>query len=212
MPRKTTKAEQIARISPAEISKLKGREGRDQLVKYVQTLQAGYRRRVASFKRQGEFSYAQHAIEKTFTPGSHGKISDMSLNKLRFEFARYSSFFQDETSTLRGIRKVNREQDIKIFGVDKKGKPLNTLTSQQRIDYWSLYEEYMKQNPVHSLASGQVQRLIGSSEFLPKPGEEFDIQERIDKIKEEFEGIRRANELEESMPNVYMGRGPFVPK
>lgn len=212
MSRKTTKAEQIAKMSFDEISKLKGEEGRKQLVKYVQTLQAGYRRRVSSFKRQGEVSHAQIALERSFTPGSRGKISDMNINKLRFEFARYAGFFNSKTATLRGIREVNRQQDIRLFGADKSGKPNKTLTSQQREDYWSLYDEYLNQNPAHSLASNQLQRIISSKEFLPEPGEEFDIQERIDAIRNEFEKMRTAIELEESMPNVHMGRGPFITK
>lgn len=210
MARKLTKAERIARIPDIQISKLKGDEGRKQLIQYVRTLQAGYKRRVASFLRQGEFSHAQYSLEESFTPGARGKISSMSMRQLHMEFARYSQFFKSETSTLEGIRKVNRQQDIRIFGVDEKtGRPLQTMTSEQRQEYWKLYDEYMNQNPEHFLASEQVQQIIGSAQFLPF-NNSYDISKRIEEIRAELERQRNLDSIQRSIPNVFMGGGPFT--
>lgn len=209
MARRLTKAEKIARIPDIDISKLKGEEGRKQLIKYVQTLQSGYKRRVASFKRQGEFSYAQDILERSFTPGSKGKISSMSMKQLHMEFARYATFFNAETSNLEGIRKVNRQQDIRIFGVDEDtGRPLQTMDATTRQQYWELYQEYMKQNPQHMLSSEQVQQIIGARQFLPTG--EFNLVDRINAIKEELERRRGVEAAQGMVPNAYMGEGPFI--
>lgn len=211
MARKLTKAERIARIPDIQISKLKGDEGRKQLIQYVRTLQAGYKRRVASFLRQGEFSHAQYSLEESFTPGARGKISNMSMRQLHMEFARYAQFFKSETSTLEGIRKVNRQQDIRIFGVDEKtGRPLQNMSSEQRQEYWKLYDEYMNQHPEHFLASEQVQQILGSSQFLPS-NNSYDISKRIEEIRAELERQRNLEQIQRSVPNVFMGGGPFIP-
>lgn len=211
MARKLTKAERIARIPDIEISRLKGPEGKKKLESYVRTLQSSYRRRVGQFKRQGEFSYAQYALEKSFTPGARGKISNMSMRQLHMEFARYSSFFKSETSTLQGIRKVNREQDVRIFGIDETtGRPLNTMSSSQREAYWDLYEDYMRVHPESHPSSEYVQQIIGSAKFIPRDTEDdFNIPERIEKIHGELEAIRDYYAMG-SAPNVYMGGGPFI--
>lgn len=210
MARKLTKAERIARIPDIQISKLKGDEGRKQLIQYVRTLQAGYKRRIASFLRQGEFSHAQYSLEESFTPGSRGKISNMSMRQLHMEFARYAQFFKSETSTLEGIRKVNRQQDIRIFGVDEKtGRPLQTMSSEQRQEYWKLYDEYMNQHPEHFLASEQVQQILGSAQFLPS-NNSYDISKRIEEIRAELERQRNLDSMQRSVPNVFMGGGPFI--
>lgn len=210
MARKMTKAERIARIPDIEVSKLKGEEGRKQLINYVRTLQAGYKRRVASFMRQGEFSHAQYSLESSFTPGAKGKISSMSMRQLHMEFARYAQFFKSETSTLEGIRKVNRQQDVRIFGVDEKtGRPLQTMSSEQREEYWKLYDEYMNQHPEHYLASEQVQRLLGSAQFFPSDSK-FDISKRIEEVRAELERQRNLDSVQRSVPNVFMGGGPFT--
>lgn len=210
MARKMTKAEKIARIPDIEISRLKGEEGRKQLIQYVRTLQAGYKRRVASFMRQGEFSHAQFSLEESFTPGARGKISNMNMRQLHMEFARYAQFFKSDTATLEGIRRVNRQQDIRIFGVDEKtGRPLQTMTPAQREEYWKLYDEYMNQNPEHFLASEQVQQIIGSAQFLPK-SDTYDLSKRIEEIRAELERQRNLDSMQRSIPNVFMGGGPFI--
>lgn len=210
MARKMTKAEQIARIPDIEISRLKGEEGRKQLIKYVRTLQAGYKRRVQSFNRQGEFSHAQYSLESSFSPGARGKISNMNMRQLHMEFARYAQFFKSETSTLEGIRKINRQQDIRIFGVDETtGRPLQTMSASQREEYWKLYDEYMRQNPAHSLASEQIQQIIGSAQFMPTD-RTYDLSKRIEEIRAELERQRSLDSMQRSTPNAYLGGGPFT--
>lgn len=210
MARKMTKAEQIARIPDIEISRLKGEEGRKQLIKYVRTLQAGYKRRVQSFNRQGEFSHAQYSLESSFSPGARGKISNMNMRQLHMEFARYAQFFKSETSTLEGIRKINRQQDIRIFGVDETtGRPLQTMSASQREEYWKLYDEYMRQNPTHSLASEQIQQIIGSAQFIPTD-RTYDLSKRIEEIRAELERQRNLDSMQRSTPNAYLGGGPFI--
>lgn len=141
-----TKAEQIAQIPYEEIAKLSGEEGKKILQGYVQTLRTGYIRREQSFKKRKVFSYAADALGKTRI--SKMKVEEMSWPQLQYEFVRYAKFFNDATSSLAGIERVNREQDLRIFGQDARGKPLRRMTEDQRKKYWKLYKEFENQKPL----------------------------------------------------------------
>ena len=117
--RKQTQAEKIASIPIEQIIKMSGKE-RKTLENYVRTLRGGYKRRVQSFARKGLTSHAQIAFEGTIPDKKPVQLTKMTRNQLILEFARYSKFFNDVTSSEAGIKKVNREQDIRIFGQDAK--------------------------------------------------------------------------------------------
>lgn len=211
--RKPTKAEQIARIPDIEISRLKGEEGRKQLAKYVRTMAAGYKRRVNAFNRRGLVSHAQIAFEKSYPRNRSLQLTEMSLKQLHFEFARYAKFFNDQTSTVEGINEVNAEQDRRIFGADKRGRPLQRMTAEQRENYWDLYDEYLNQNPGAEMAysSEFIQQYIGEAMFSPR----FTSNSLTQKLEEIRAGLSKQKaeiELQRSVPNVYMGRGPFTSK
>ena len=149
--KKLTRAEQISNMPIGQVIKLSGKEGRKKLESYIKSLRFGYKRRVQSFKKKGFISHAQIALEGTLPPGKEVQLTKMTRNQLILEFARYSKFFQDVTSSEAGIKEVNRQQDIRIFGTDERGRPKRTMTDTERQKYWSLYEEY--QNPANGCRS-----------------------------------------------------------
>ena len=206
MAKGLTKAEKIASEPIEKFAKYKGESGIKVLQNAVRTLQAGYKRRVGSFKRKGLISHAQLALEKTLPPKQR-KISDMSRNQLILEVARYSKFFNDETSTEKGIRRVNKEQDIRIFGKDKRGRPLRTMSPEERIDYWDLYDEFLNVNPTESYKYGseQVQKMLADVVFSGT-GKET-IMEILDATREKLKKSAMEKRAKEA-PNVYRGRGP----
>ena len=165
--KKLTRAEQISNMPMEQVMKMSGKEGRKKLESYVKSLKFGYNRRVQSFKKKGLVSHAQIALEGTLPPGKEVQLTKMTRNQLILEFARYSKFFQDATSSEEGIKEVNRQQDIRIFGVDQKGRPKRTMTDTERQKYWSLYEEYQNQQPTANSRYGSesIQQMIAEALF-----------------------------------------------
>lgn len=228
--KKLTKAEQIARIPIEEIGKLSGPVGLKQKQDYLRALRYGYNRRVETFKARNLYSYAQDSYEK-----SKGDldipINKMSHNQLLLQIATLQSFFNSETSTVTGINRINRQQDIQIFGKDRYGRPNSTLSKSERELYWNLYDEFMKQNPIRIPQSGEIQRILGSVAFSGdentiKPIIDYDEEgnptvlnrmEIINGINTRFQEARTLN-ISEMSPeeirrellkqNVYTGAGP----
>lgn len=207
--RKPTKAEKIAAKSIESISSLTGEEGRKELINMVRTLRAGYTRRVGAFKRRGLVSYAQLWVEEN-KPKVSKPLNKMSRNRLILEFAVYQKFFTDVTSTVEGIKRVNFEQDLRIFGADDKGLPTRTMTADERMEYWSLYDEFKHQNPAanYIFTSERVQSVLASMQVNSK-FRELTLAEKIAALKERLGVMEEAAAgEEEEPPNVYSGQGP----
>lgn len=207
--KKLTKAEQISNMPMEQVMKLSGKNGRKKLESYVKSLKFGYKRRVQSFKKKGLVSHAQIALEGTLPPGKEVQLTKMTRNQLILEFARYSKFFQDTTSSEEGIKEVNRQQDIRIFGSDQKGRPKRTMTDTERQKYWSLYEEYQNQQPTANSRYGSesIQQMVAEALFDTEgtPGE--NLVDFLDRVEERLAQKSREENLR-SVPNVYSGRGP----
>lgn len=210
--KKFTKAEQISNMPMEQVMKLSGKEGRKKLESYVKSLKFGYKRRVQSFKKKGLVSHAQIALEGALPPGKEVQLTKMTRNQLILEFARYSKFFQDATSSEEGIKEVNRQQDIRIFGADQKGRPKRTMTDAERQKYWTLYEEYQNQQPTANSRYGSesIQQMVAEALFDTDgtPGE--NLVDFLDRVEERLAQKSREENLR-SVPNVYSGRGPVKP-
>lgn len=210
--KKLTRAEQISNMPMEQVMKLSGKNGRKKLESYVKSLKFGYKRRVQSFKKKGLVSHAQIALEGTLPPGKEVQLTKMTRNQLILEFARYSKFFQDTTSSEEGIKEVNRQQDIRIFGSDQKGRPKRTMTDTERQKYWSLYEEYQNQQPTANSRYGSesIQQMVAEALFDTEgtPGE--NLVDFLDRVEERLAQKSREENLR-SVPNVYSGRGPVNP-
>ena len=210
--KKPTRAEQIANMPMEQVMKLSGKEGRKKLESYVKSLKFGYKRRVQSFKKKDLVSHAQIALEGTLPQGKEVQLTKMTRNQLILEFARYSSFFHGVTSTEEGIKEVNRQQDVRIFGADQKGRPKRTMTNAERKKYWSLYEEYQNQQPTANSRYGSesIQQMLAEALFDNggSPGE--NLVDFLDRVEKRLAKKHREENLG-SVPNVYSGRGPVKP-
>lgn len=194
---KKTKAETIAEIPIESVIKLGGEQGRKQLEQYVRTLRSSFKRRIDQIKRHGEYSYAYDAYLKSIPENfRYSKISDMSRNKLIEEFARMQSFFISQTSTLKGIKKVNLEQDIRLFGVNKRGLPLKRMSNEERVKYWALVDEYLNNKSISygRYGSERIHQVIADSVI----GNGRDIS-AIGDLQAFF------NDIERRLENEYLG-------
>lgn len=152
-----TKAEQYAEMPYAEFSKYKADEaGVKGLSNILNTLYRAYNMRTKQFRRNDLYSFAEQAFKKGnpwYRPASRiakGKSLEERRGELLSEINLYLKFFRDTTSSVAGIKQVNREQDIRVFGKDASGNPVMTMTPQQRIafwDAWSTYEERYAKDP-----------------------------------------------------------------
>lgn len=209
MAKKKTKAEQIASMSPEAFARMWNNGKRSEMVNYIRTLRSSYKRRVGSFKRKGLISYAQLAFEKQVPPGRPIQLTKMTFNQLLHEFAKYSSFFNSTTATEKGIKAVNREQDIRLFGQDSRGRPNHTMTAQERIAYWDLYDEYINQYPGadNRYRSETVQQFLADalygSDTIPTNNLVNFFRSLEQRLREGLadENLRRGQD-------VYRGKGP----
>ncbi len=206
--KKMTQAEKISQIPIEDIVRLSGKEGRKQLEKYVSTLRQGYNRRVASFQRKGLVSHAQIALEGTVPETKPVQLTKMTRNQLVLEFARYSKFFQDKTSSEAGIKEVNKEQDVRIFGADSRGRPNRTMTDMERQKFWSLYEEYNNQQPTATSRYGSesIQQMVADAMFDTNAISGENLVDFLDRVEQSL-AKKSLDENLRSVPNVYSGRG-----
>lgn len=204
--KRKTKAEILSEKPLEEISKMMKPENIAQLRKDLTILRAGYRRRIGSFERKGLSSYAQIALERSIPEGSLRDIKKMSPNQLVLEYARYSKFFRDVTSNEKGIRDVNRMQDIRIFGADNRGNPLRTMTPEERESFWELYDEFKKQykEDFSKYQSGRVMSMLGTMEF-ENGADSPDFLEQLNKLKEKLESEYQSRDRR-SAQSVRRGR------
>lgn len=76
-----------------------------------------------------------------------GKINDPYSTRIadaKAELSRLHDFFNAKTSTVKGAEKVMKNQDIRIFGTDAKGRPKETMTREERDFFWSVFNEFSR--------------------------------------------------------------------
>ena len=137
----------------------------------------------------------------------------MNVNQMRSELFRLQEFFDSDTSTVPGARKVQAEQDRRIFGTDKRGRPKYRMTVQQRSDLWKVFEEYKKLRPSDALEqSNIIQQAVG--QILIEEGKIDFSMDTLNKVMEKVEQERvRFNwemdvDYDDSEP-VFTGKRPY---
>lgn len=76
-----------------------------------------------------------------------GKIQDPYSTRIadaKAELSRLHDFFNAKTSTVKGAERVMRNQDIRIFGADSRGRPKETMTREERDLFWSVFNEFAR--------------------------------------------------------------------
>lgn len=206
---KKTKAQEISEIPLEEIMLLRGEPGMDILRGYVRTLRSSYKRRILSFRKKDLISHAQIALEGSLPPGKQPGLKEMSRNQLLLEFFRYSKFFKDQTSSEKGIKEVNKAQDVRIFGANSRGDPKRTMSNDEREEYWRLYEEFKNQYPEWSIApySEDEQKVLAEAMFSIEGFSGLTLTQKLSRVRDLLEKRQIEQNLGD-VPNVFAGRGP----
>lgn len=155
-----------------------------------------FKNRARSFsnkKNTNVYSPALEKMEELYPFGvSYNKNSSFqSKQALGF---RIQEFFRAKTSSVSGAREVMRDQDIRLFGKDSRGRPIYRMTKDERTRFWSDYEEFLNQHPQWSGKSYRVQEAISelklNGELDKKSGHVQVNQLILKKLKELEDGSR----------------------
>lgn len=129
-------------------------------------------------RKKSVYSFALDKMQKYYEDSGKKSVSRMKRSDMQKEIGRLHDFFNSETSTLPGTYKAMREQDIRIFGADEKGRPTRRMTLEQRTDFWSAYNEFIsleKESYVRNMGSNTIQQFLGQM-IIDRKKREDDFQ------------------------------------
>lgn len=190
------------KLDPSQIGKLKAPELRE-LLRGVRNL---FTQQEKTFKRYEKtvFSPAMEKMKDFYEDRGKNAPSRMNMNQMRNEVFKLQEFFEAETSTVPGARRVQAEQDKRIFGTDSRGRAKNRMTVEERTDFWKVFEEYKKMRPADVLEqSNIVQQAIGQI-LIENDKIDFNM-ETLQKVMDKVEGQRQRFNWE--MDVSYEGSG-----
>ena len=200
MARVTKKS--FLKLTPSEIGKMKSPELRE-LLRGARNL---FNQQEKIFKRYEKtvFSPAMEKMKDFYEDRGKNAPSRMNTNQMRNEVFKLQEFFEAETSTVPGARRVQAEQDRRIFGTDSRGRAKNRMTVEERTDFWKVFEEYKKMRPADVLEqSNIVQQAIGQI-LIENDKIDFNM-ETLQKVMDKVEGQRQRFNWE--MDVSYEGSG-----
>lgn len=198
------------KLDPSQIGKLKAPELRE-LLRGVRNL---FTQQEKTFKRYEKtvFSPAMEKMKDFYNDRGKNAPSRMNMNQMRNEVFKLQEFFEAETSTVPGARRVQAEQDRRIFGTDSRGRAKNRMTVEERTDFWKVFEEYKKMRPADVLEqSNIVQQAIGQI-LIENDKIDFNM-ETLQKVMDRVEGQRQRFNWEmdidyEGSGSVFTGNRP----
>lgn len=211
MPRLTY--ETIRRMTPEALGKLSKEQSKDLLQQFRQKYQV----RAEQLERwEGRvYSYAKDKMDDYYANAKNTNIETMTRNQVQNELFQIQSFFNSETSSVQGAKRVAREQDIRIFG-ESGGRARHRMSVEDRQKFWALYEEFLNQNPTAStqFTSGKIQQYLGQIakgkgglNSLVTEDEKGTLTFDMEEMQKLMGGMRSYEKSDTSRPNVFSGRG-----
>lgn len=160
MPKKITYSK-LKNMSATEISKL----NKQQAAEMLRQFREKFRYREKAFDRAGKnvYSPALEKMEEYYKRNGVQSPDSMNVNKIRSELFHIQEFFNSETADVKGARKVMREQDARIFGVNARGTPNYRMTIEERTKFWEVYNEFVNtfKNYESIYGSDKIQQFLG---------------------------------------------------
>ena len=198
------------KLDPSQIGRLKAPELRE-LLRGARNL---FNQQEKTFKRyeKSVFSPALDKMRDFYEDRGKNAPSRMNMNQMRNEVFKLQEFFDADTSTVPGARRVQAEQDRRIFGTDSRGRAKNRMTVEERTNFWTVFEEYKKMRPADVLEqSNIVQQAIGQI-LIENDKIDFNM-ETLQKLMDKVEGQRQRFNWEmdvsyEGTGSVFTGNRP----
>lgn len=151
----------IKSMDASEISKLDQKHAAELLRQFREK----FRYRQKAFNRAGKnvYSPAMEKMEGYYDRNGVQSPESMNVNRIRSELFHIQEFFNSKTADVSGARKVMREQDARIFGVNERGVPRYRMTIEERTKFWSVYEEYLNTFKADETRYGsdKIQQFLG---------------------------------------------------
>ena len=166
----------LLNLTPSDIGKMKNPELRSILrgARQLYTQQE----KVLNRYSQQVYSHAHELMKDYYEENGTKNVSKMRQSELRGEIFRLQEFFDSQSATVPGSRKIALEQDKRIFGETKTGKPKRRMTVEQRKNFWSAYDEYKNihsESYVRNMGSNTIQQMLAEiATESAKFGDDFD--------------------------------------
>lgn len=200
-------------MSATEISKLDQKKAAELLKQFREKFR--YREKAFSRAGQNVYSPALEKMESYYERNGVQSPESMNVNRIRSELFHIQEFFNSDTADVKGARKVMREQDARIFGVNEKGNPTARMTIEERTKFWSLYEEYLKtfKADVHILGSERIQQYLGEITLENRKNKggfkkgAIGVMIQLNRLKNKIEEAKTEEDWRETR-NVLTGRWP----
>ena len=200
--------DQLKNMSANEISKL----NKQQAAEMLRQFREKFRYREKAFNRAGKnvYSPALEKMEEYYERNGVQSPDSMNINKIRSEMFHIQEFFNAQTADVKGARKVMREQDARIFGVNARGMPNYRMSIEERTKFWSVYEEFIKTYApdAYVLGSNRLQQYVGEVTREGRKKGPVNIAEALDRIKEKINEKKTSEEDWRASRNVLTGRWP----
>lgn len=196
----------IKDLRPGELGKM----SKSQLADLLRKVRAKTNTRLEQLgKVENIYSPAKEVFEANV---EQKPVSKMSRNSMIHEILEHQSFHQAKTSTVAGARKVATEQDIRIFGAGKSGRPRHRMTVEQRAKFWSVYEEFQRtyKNAEYLYGSNRIQQYLGDMVLKNrlKTGNNIsveDLSNLLNVLQESIEEQEDEGDYEYGDANVFSG-------
>lgn len=193
-------------MSPSEIGKLTTPQTADLLRMFREKFDF----REKQFLRAGKnvYSPALEKMQNYYKESGARSGKKLSRNRMQSELFRIQEFFNSETSDVKGARRVMREQDARIFGVNAKGNPLHRMTIEERSKFWSVYNEHMRLRPQDNnpYMSGKIQQYLGDVTISNKKSRrKKDMMTLLEELQKKIE--EGEPEYDSFGFNIFSGRG-----
>lgn len=151
----------LLNLQPSDISKMKNPELRA-LLRGARQLYTQQEKVLNRYSRQ-VYSHAHELMKDYYEENGTKSVSRMRQSELRGEIFRLQEFFDSQSATVPGARKIALEQDRRIFGETKTGKPKRRMSVEQRKNFWSAYDEYKNihsESYVRNMGSNTIQQML----------------------------------------------------
>lgn len=162
---------QISKMKLSELVNLEADEVRSlnkkQRITLEKRLHKAAERRMKVIKEHGMESAAfKHYVGSEFP--SIAKPTD-TAQSIHHKIAVFQNFLQSKTSSYSGIKKLWKEEEVRIFGKGIKG----FSSDDERKRFWAAYMEFELQNPsimYPNGASTRLQQFLGRETFWRENG------------------------------------------
>lgn len=151
----------LLNLTPSEIGKMKNPELRAILrgARQLYTQQE----KVLNRYSQQVYSHAHELIKDYYEENGTRNVSRMRQSELRGEIFRLQDFFDSQSATVPGARKIALKQDKRIFGKTKTGRPKRRMTVTERRNFWAAYDEYRRIHSeayIRNMGSNNIQQML----------------------------------------------------